>query len=73
VIAVDLPGHGQSDKPKVDYSMEYFARSVDAVMKEAGVDKARSRGSQPGNADRPRVLSHASRTHAGIVVVDGAS
>src|SRR5438552_3214825 len=27
VIAIDLPGHGQSDKPRADYSMEYFAKS----------------------------------------------
>jgi pimeloyl-ACP methyl ester carboxylesterase len=27
VIALDLPGHGQSDKPKADYSMEYFAEA----------------------------------------------
>lgn len=40
VIALDLPGHGQSDKPKLNYSMEYFARSVDAVLKQAGVKKA---------------------------------
>ncbi len=25
VIAVDLVGHGKSDKPKANYSMEYFA------------------------------------------------
>src|SRR5947209_20543938 len=30
VIALDLPGHGQSDKPRTNYSMEYFARSIDA-------------------------------------------
>ena len=37
VIAVDLPGHGKSDKPKTDYSMEYFAKSIAAVMKEAKI------------------------------------
>src|SRR5690348_6481016 len=26
VIAIDLPGHGKSDKPKLDYTMAYFAR-----------------------------------------------
>ena len=26
VVAVDLPGHGESDKPDVDYSPAYFAR-----------------------------------------------
>ena len=40
VILIDLPGHGQSDKPKIDYHMDLFARAVDAVLKEAGVEKA---------------------------------
>ena len=39
VILIDLPGHGQSDKPKIDYSMDLFARAIDAVLKEAGVEK----------------------------------
>src|SRR5205809_660617 len=30
VIAIDLPGHGQSDKPQADYSMAFFARSIEA-------------------------------------------
>src|SRR5215210_95040 len=30
VIAIDLPGHGQSDKPQVTYSMDLFARAIDA-------------------------------------------
>src|SRR5436190_21166578 len=34
VIAIDLPGHGQSDKPQLNYSMEYFARAVEAVMRD---------------------------------------
>lgn len=40
VIAVDLPGHGQSDKPRVDYTMNYFARSIEAVMRDARVKRA---------------------------------
>src|SRR4029077_15240857 len=36
MILVDLPGHGESDKPKVDYTMDLFARPVDAVLKESG-------------------------------------
>ncbi len=52
VIAMDLPGHGMSDKPKIDYSMEYFAKSVDAVMKKAGVKKA----VLAGHADSAQIL-----------------
>lgn len=40
VIAVDLPGHGKSDKPQTDYTMAYFARSIEAVMRDAKVTRA---------------------------------
>jgi sigma-B regulation protein RsbQ len=39
-IFLDLPGHGQSDKPNTEYTMEYFARAVEAVMRDAGVKHA---------------------------------
>jgi pimeloyl-ACP methyl ester carboxylesterase len=39
-LLIDLPGHGESDKPRVPYPMEFFARSVEAVMHDAGVDRA---------------------------------
>ena len=72
VIALDLPGHGQSDKPKVDYSMEYFARAIDAVMKEAGVKKAVLVGHSMGTpVAREYYRMHPDRT-LGIVIVDGA-
>src|SRR5436190_5552169 len=35
LILVDLPGHGRSDKPQTEYTMEYFARGVLAVMQDA--------------------------------------
>lgn len=40
VIALDLPGHGQSDKPQVAYTMDLFARAVEAVLSDAGVKRA---------------------------------
>src|ERR1051325_7022748 len=40
VIVVELPGHGQSDKPQTNYSMEYFARAVDVVTRDAKVKRA---------------------------------
>ena len=40
LIAIDLVGHGQSDKPRVDYTMDYFARSIDAVLTDAKVKHA---------------------------------
>ena len=39
-LLIDLPGHGQSDKPHVAYPVEFFARGVEAAMRDAGVDRA---------------------------------
>ena len=36
-ILVDLPGHGESDKPEIDYNHELFARSIRAVLDFEGV------------------------------------
>lgn len=38
-ILVDLPGHGESDKPVVDYDHELFARSVKAVLDLEGISR----------------------------------
>jgi pimeloyl-ACP methyl ester carboxylesterase len=38
VITIDLPGHGQSEKPQtIEYTMDFYARAIDAVMSDASV------------------------------------
>src|SRR5437867_10350687 len=32
-LLIDLPGHGQSDKPDVSYTQQRFARAVEAVLR----------------------------------------
>lgn len=39
-LLVDLPGHGGSDKPDVAYTQERPARGIEAVMRDAGVERA---------------------------------
>lgn len=39
-LLIDLPGHGKSGKPRIPYPTDFFARAVDAVMTDAGVDRA---------------------------------
>jgi pimeloyl-ACP methyl ester carboxylesterase len=72
VIAIDLPGHGQSDKPHANYSMDYFAKSIDAVMKDAKVKQAVLVGHSMGTP----VIRQFYRTYPGktlaLVLVDGA-
>jgi pimeloyl-ACP methyl ester carboxylesterase len=38
MLFVDLPGYGKSDKPNIDYTMAVFAKGVEAVLKDAGVE-----------------------------------
>jgi 2-hydroxy-6-oxonona-2,4-dienedioate hydrolase len=40
VIAVDLPGFGESDKPDIDYTVEFFLDSLQALLKHLGIAKA---------------------------------
>jgi pimeloyl-ACP methyl ester carboxylesterase len=71
VIAIDLPGHGKSDKPKVDYTMQYFARSIEAVMKEAKVEKAVLVGHSMGTPVIRQFYRLYPEQALALVVVDG--
>jgi pimeloyl-ACP methyl ester carboxylesterase len=72
LIAIDLPGHGQSDKPQITYSMELFARAVEAVMRDAKVKRAVLVGHSMGTpVARQFYRKYPAKTLA-IVIVDGA-
>ena len=71
LILVDLPGHGQSDKPHVEYTMDFFASAVLAVMREAHVDKATLVGHSMGVPVICRVDKQAPEKVAALVAVDG--
>ena len=71
VIVIDLPGHGASDKPKIAYTMDLFARSIEAVMHEAGVDRAVLVGHSMGTpVIREFYRKYPAKTMA-LVIVDG--
>jgi len=71
LVLIDLPGHGQSDKPHVEYSMDYFAEAVLAVMNDAHVDKATLIGHSMGAPIICRVYAQAPQRVAALVSVDG--
>ena len=72
VITVDLPGHGQSDQPEIDYTMDYYARALDAVLRDAGLKKAVLAGHSNGTP----VVRQLYRRHpyevSGLIIVDGS-
>ncbi len=71
VIAVDLPGHGMSDKPQVSYTMDYFARSIESVMKDAKITKAILVGHSMGTPVIRQFYRLYPEKTWGLVVVDG--
>ncbi|MBI2836935.1 MAG: alpha/beta hydrolase [Acidobacteria bacterium] len=72
VILIDLPGHGLSDKPEITYTMNLFARSIAAVIRDAGVDEAVLIGHSMGTpVIRQFYRLFPKRTRA-LVAVDGA-
>jgi pimeloyl-ACP methyl ester carboxylesterase len=50
VIAPDWPGYGQSDKPKVRYSTEYYVDFLGQLMDALGLEKASLVGISMGGA-----------------------
>jgi pimeloyl-ACP methyl ester carboxylesterase len=71
VIAVDLPGHGMSDKPEVKYDMDLFAAAIDAVLKDAGVERAVLVGHSMGTPVVRQFYRKYPQKTLAIVIVDG--
>ena len=69
-LLIDLPGHGQSDKPEIAYTPVLFARGIDAVMRDAGVDRAVLVGHSMGGPVALMFLKMFPQKAAGVVLVD---
>jgi pimeloyl-ACP methyl ester carboxylesterase len=72
VLTIDLPGHGQSDKPQIAYSPDLFARAVNAVMQDAGVHSAVLVGHSNGTPVVRQFYRLYPEKVCGLVIVDGA-
>ncbi|HEX4588925.1 MAG TPA: alpha/beta hydrolase [Gemmataceae bacterium] len=71
-LFIDLPGYGKSDKPKTDYTIDLFARGVDAVLKDAGVQKAILVGHSMGTPVVRQVYRKFPEKVQALVFVDGS-
>ena len=74
VVTLDLPGHGKSDSPKDGkYSMELFARAIEAVRAEVKADRVVLVGHSMGT---PVIVEYARlypQHTAGLVFADGVT
>ena len=71
VIAIDLPGHGESDKPETAYNMDLFANAIDAVLRDAKVDKAVVAGHSMGTPVARQFYRKYPQKTLAIIIVDG--
>jgi pimeloyl-ACP methyl ester carboxylesterase len=72
VILIDLPGHGLSDKPQIAYTMDLFARAVEAVLRDTKVQRAVLVGHSMGTpVIRQFYRKYPEKTIA-LVIVDGS-
>jgi len=71
-VLIDLPGHGKSDKPEIDYTMDLFARAVVAVLDGAKVERAVLVGHSMGTPVCRQVWRLAPKRVLGIVAMDGS-
>lgn len=71
VIALDLPGHGQSDKPQLAYTMDHFAAAIDAVLKDAKVERGVILGHSMGTPVARQFYRKYPKKTLAIVIVDG--
>ncbi|HYV09992.1 MAG TPA: alpha/beta hydrolase [Pyrinomonadaceae bacterium] len=71
VIALDLPGHGQSDKPQIAYTMDLFANAIDAVLRDAKVERAVLVGHSMGTPVARQFYRKYPQKTLAIVIVDG--
>jgi pimeloyl-ACP methyl ester carboxylesterase len=72
VITLDLPGHGQSEPPRDGkFSMDVFARAVEAVRAEANIDRVILAGHSMGSPVVYRYAQLYPQHTAALVLVDG--
>ena len=72
VLALDLPGHGMSDKPEqTAYTMDHFASAIDAVMRDAKVERAVVMGHSMGTPVARQFYRKYPQKTIAVVIVDG--
>jgi pimeloyl-ACP methyl ester carboxylesterase len=69
-LLIDLPGHGSSDKPYRAYPIEFFARAVDAVMRDAQIERGVLIGHSLGGPIAYAFLREFPEKASALVLVD---
>lgn len=72
MIFIDLPGYGKSDHPRVDYTMDLFAKGINAVLEDAKVNNATLVGHSMGTPVVRQFYRLYPAKTKGLILVDGS-
>ncbi len=72
VITIDLPGHGKSSAPEIEYTQALFADSIRAVLDKARVRRAVLVGHSMGMPVARQFYRMYPKRTAGIISLDGS-
>ena len=70
VIAIDLPGFGQSDKPALEYTIDVFVKAVSDLMASEGVPRAAVMGVSMGGRVALGLALEAAEQVERLILVD---
>lgn len=66
----DLPGHGQSDKPRAEYTPRFYARAIRQLMDTAGIEQAVILGNSLGGRIALELALRSPGRVAGLALLD---
>jgi pimeloyl-ACP methyl ester carboxylesterase len=69
-VAVDLPGHGHSGAPPVDYTAEYFSDTVEELLEHIDVQGALLVGESIGGTIALSIAARGNDRVAGVIAVN---
>lgn len=70
-VFIDLPGYGLSDKPKVNYTQDFFAKAVYAVLQELEIKDPILIGHSLGHPVCRQVIKNYPKLDPKLGIVDG--
>jgi pimeloyl-ACP methyl ester carboxylesterase len=70
IVAVDLPGHGQSTAPSVDYTADYFADSIEQLLELCDLRETILAGDSIGGTIALTLAARGNRRIAHVIAVN---
>jgi pimeloyl-ACP methyl ester carboxylesterase len=72
VVVPDLPGHGESDKPRSDYTPRFYAHAVRCLLDAVEIDRAVVIGNSMGGRIALELALRSPNRVGGLVLLDAA-